>query len=543
MYRIVCIIFLITLFNYSGICQKAEKKKGLEVITIESVMSPVEFLASDHLEGREAGSRGGHLAGEYLAGMFKFTGLTPMGDTLEFVPNRYQKLLGAEKRKEATCFQNFGMKEVQRGNNQKLALVRKHGDSEVKTQYSFKTEFDISRIKNSLRIKAPIVFAGYGMVDEESGHNDFSDIDVAGKIVVRLAGLPVDESDFSGAINKNKERHLTKEKNSFARERGAVGVIVVNDEVTNEWREGDFYYNEAMYEGAAPPEKFLDKQVVLCGTEGDYIPACVVSEKVLEDILKGTGHEIDKLKESAARWENTSFDIADSEILMEFIVESRLLNGRNILSKIEGRQKEKYIVVGAHYDHFGKYNGHIWNGADDNASGVSAVLNIARAMKASGVKPEYSIIFACWDGEERGLLGSRYFAENFENPDNIILYLNFDMIGRDSGPDAPGNKVSMIYTKDFGEFADVSREHTEKYGLDLDIYYSGVKEPVGGSDNSWFARRGVPIFWFHTGGHTDYHQASDHPELINREKMLSIIKLSYLDIFEFSTNKSYFEGR
>ena len=116
------------------------------------------------------------------------------------------------------------------------------------------------------------------------------------------------------------------------------------------------------------------------------------------------------------------------------------------------------------------------------------------------------------------------------------------MIGRDAGPDVPQNKVAMIYTEAFKKVADLSKKHVREYNLDLDINYSAVEKPESGSDNSWFAKNNIPLFWFHTGGHPDYHQPSDHVEMINSKKMEAIIKLSYLNIFEFATGTKPLEN-
>lgn len=223
------------------------------------------------------------------------------------------------------------------------------------------------------------------------------------------------------------------------------------------------------------------------------------------------------------------------------MLKTKTLGLRNILGIIEGENPDKIMVVGAHYDHLGKYNGHIFNGADDNGSGVVAVTTIAKAFMESGVKPKCMVIFALWDGEERGLLGSRHFIEDFEEMDKTVLYLNFDMVGRNGSPDAPGNKIAMIYTKAYQNLVETSKTHINDFNLNLDVNFSGVERPVGGSDNSGFARMDVPIFWFHTGGHTDYHKASDHVELINWQKLEDIIKLSYLNMWEFANNPELVE--
>jgi Zn-dependent M28 family amino/carboxypeptidase len=158
------------------------------------------------------------------------------------------------------------------------------------------------------------------------------------------------------------------------------------------------------------------------------------------------------------------------------------------------------------------------------------------------VKPRNKVRFAWWGAEEVGLIGSTQYVNNLSPGElgDIALYLNFDMIGRNGSPDSPGNKVAMIYTKAYNNLVETSQQNIKDYKLNLDVNFSGVKNPVGGSDNSGFARKEIPIFWFHTGGHTDYHKASDHVELINWEKLTDIIKLSYLNMWEFANNPEPF---
>ena len=133
-------------------------------------------------------------------------------------------------------------------------------------------------------------------------------------------------------------------------------------------------------------------------------------------------------------------------------------NMRNVLAKIEGKNKNEFVIIGAHYDHIGydpMLDGdQIYNGADDNASGVSAVLQIVRSFLASGQQPERTVIFAFWDGEEKGLLGSKYFAQTFPQINQVKGYLNFDMIGRNNDESRPWHVV-YFFTKSkpaFGEW-------------------------------------------------------------------------------------------
>ena len=218
------------------------------------------------------------------------------------------------------------------------------------------------------------------------------------------------------------------------------------------------------------------------------------------------------------------------------------LSMRNVLGMIPGKNTKEYVIVGAHFDHLGidpALDGdQIYNGADDNASGVSAVLQIARAFLASGQQPERNVIFAFWDGEEKGLLGSKYFVQTCPFLSQIKGYLNFDMIGRNNKPQQP-KQVVYFYTAVHPVFGDWLKEDIRKYGLQLEPDYRAWENPIGGSDNGSFAKVGIPIIWNHTDGHPDYHQPSDHADRLNWDKVVEITKASFLNMWKMANEKSF----
>ena len=218
------------------------------------------------------------------------------------------------------------------------------------------------------------------------------------------------------------------------------------------------------------------------------------------------------------------------------------LSMRNVLGMIPGKNTKEYVIVGAHFDHLGidpALDGdQIYNGADDNASGVSAVLQIARAFLASGQQPKRNVIFAFWDGEEKGLLGSKYFVQTCPFLSQIKGYLNFDMIGRNNKPQQP-KQVVYFYTAAHPVFGDWLKEDIRKYGLQLEPDYRAWKNPIGGSDNGSFAKVGIPIIWYHTDGHPDYHQPSDHADRLNWDKIVEITKASFLNMWKMANEKSF----
>ena len=142
--------------------------------------------------------------------------------------------------------------------------------------------------------------------------------------------------------------------------------------------------------------------------------------------------------------------------------------------------------------------------------GVSAVLQIARAFLATGQQPERTVVFAFWDGEEKGLLGSKAFVQSFPEIKNVKGYLNFDMIGRNNNEAKPTHVV-YFYTEAHPAFGDWLKNDIKKYNLNLAPDYRPWDNPVGGSDNGSFAKIGIPIIWYHTDGHPDYHQRATMP--------------------------------
>ena len=209
----------------------------------------------------------------------------------------------------------------------------------------------------------------------------------------------------------------------------------------------------------------------------------------------------------------------------------------NVLAMIPGKKTDEYVVVGAHYDHEGmnpELDGDkIYNGADDNASGVSAVLQIMKAFSESGIKPERNLVFAFWDGEEYGLLGSRYFTENFASIDKVMAYLNFDMVGGNNRPDDPSYFV-YFFTASHPEYGEWLRSDIKKYGLRLNPNYKSWDNPVGGSDQGSFAKHGVPIVWYHTDAQPYYNHPSDEAPTVNYQKLTDITRASFLTVWHMA---------
>ena len=272
---------------------------------------------------------------------------------------------------------------------------------------------------------------------------------------------------------------------------------------------------------------------------GEYIVSNLMTlgVKPLYDSYYQPFEAYSKERQKKGRWQVHPDSIA---LLKQEV--HRKLEMNNILCKIDGKNPDEFVVVGAHYDHLGfdpALDGdNIYNGADDNASGVSAVLQLVKAFLATGVQPERTVIFAFWDGEEKGLLGSEYFVQTFPGISKVKGYLNYDMIGRNADESNPGY-LMYFYTEAHPVFGDWLKDSVEKYGLDLAPDYRAWDRPVGGSDNASFALRDVPVIWYHTAGHPDYHMPSDHTDRINWNKIVDITKASFISAWNLANEKEY----
>jgi hypothetical protein len=237
----------------------------------------------------------------------------------------------------------------------------------------------------------------------------------------------------------------------------------------------------------------------------------------------------------------------------------RRLNLKNVIGYIEGQKKEEYIVIGAHYDHVGVdellVGDPIYNGADDNAASVAAILQVAKTFAESGEKPLRNILFAFWDGEEVNYLGSEYFVAHFASPANIKTYINLDMISREgyvpilypefAFPEtiteeinATGKQFHLLYTKDLERQTEEINRNIEKNKLNIQAKPRILEGKARGSDNLSFALREIPVVWFFTGLHPDYHTPDDEMERFDWDKLTDITKATYLTLRNLVNDES-----
>ncbi len=535
--------------------QTAPVEKGMAAINKEMIQAQLEFLASDWMEGREATTKGEFMAGDYLASLFKLYGIKPAGD-FEFVQagrgRRAQfQLPGQSSAPQGTrsYFQNINFLASEPVDDQTFGIAVNEGVSKKRITFSYRTDFSLTPSGVGVELESPVVFVGYGFKSEEAGYDDFKGVDVRGKIVFRISGIPGMRDTSSAAYKKLKlnDRMMLmsymRSRNEIIEKLGAVGVIDYNigaDMMQGAVVNYPFRYNTPFYEG---DKRLTAGTSIRIGIPEDTLRTglniITVSERVAHEILKGSGIDIKKYeKEAAEKLKSGAKEIKGKSAFIKTNVKTKVVRGRNVLGMIEGENPNEVIVVGGHYDHVGINEGFIWNGADDNGSGTIGVMTIAKAFAESGVKPKRTVIFACWTGEEKGLLGSRYFVNKFKPQENLILNLNYDMIGRNSEDDTKGVKLGIQYSEDYPALKEVIEKANNDYGLGLEIRFNPSKRPSGGSDFSSFSAKDIPVYGVMAAMHPDYHQPTDHIDKIDFEKMTKIIKMGFLAVWEFANSET-----
>lgn len=531
----IIILILSGLFLSGGLlAQKTPQEKGLEVITMDAIEAQLSFLASDWTEGRETGTRGMYLASDYIASMLKFSGVPGGGDMGR--PSRRAMARGIITPPERTYFQNFTLLETLPGGESSLGIIK--GDRE----FMFQENVDyILRASSSTAVSGELVFVGYGIQSDEFGINELSGADLEGKIAIRLYGVPGQSDENSVMYKKFMEDRraaytLIRNKDNALREMGALAVIDINLDIDIGRITGEFIDDMEM----SPNESSRNTDFArLRLDDTDSAPQLISisgGHKVAAAALSGSNIDLREYAEDAAEGlkKFKPVEIKDARVSIKTVVKQRRVNVRNVVAMIEGKKKDEFVVIGAHMDHMGMSGGRIWNGADDNASGTVGVMTIARAFAATGVQPERTVIFCGWTGEEKGLLGSEYFTRNpvISDMDNCKFYINFDMIARDSDDDKEGLGVGVTYNSNYPEILEMCQTNVKDYGLKMNYNYRAQKNPRGGSDYTAFTANGVPIIAFMAAMHPDYHSPNDEVEYVNWDKMLDIIRLGFLNLWE-----------
>ncbi|MCK5822251.1 MAG: M20/M25/M40 family metallo-hydrolase [Bacteroidales bacterium] len=527
-----------------GVSQESPKEKAFQNITEDLIIGPMEFLASDWTMGRETGTKGAYMASDYIASMFKTFGLEPGGDYIRAPRRRSSRNNTQPTKPKRSYFQNFNLLEYRSGDKQSCSIISSTNNSLNETKLIQNLDFTITTGTRAVNIQSELVFVGYGFVGE--GYNDFEGIDVENKVIIRLVGFPGHKNKesqqykkyISGSSNAYAAYYIERGKDIEAIKAGAAAVIEIQANGQSFKAIPDnvpFRYNEKNYEGDEP-FRTAPRVRLTIPKSNSTLTKVRLSDDALKMLLNNSDLNIKKFEAQAEKKGKPNSRSLSSKLMkIETEVVSRVIQARNVIGIIEGKNTDACIVVGAHFDHLGQIRNLTFNGADDNASGTVGIMTIAKSIIETGVKPEYTLVFCAWTGEEKGLLGSAYYVKH-PLINNIKCYMNYDMISRVELDDPNNNKCDFQYTSTVPQFRDFTERHIKEFDINLDIKYNGSEKPTGGSDFSSFSRAGYPIFLLHGKFTPDYHKHTDHIDKVNLVYMRDIIRLGFLNIFELATN-------
>lgn len=471
-------------------------------ITADELKEQVYSLAGEEFEGRETGRPGQKKAAEYLVNFFKSLGMP------EIVPGYMQ------------TFQLIGESPFSTVN---LSCGK---DGQVSGLSEGKDFIAPNGLQNADWATQPAVFLGFGV--SNTTYDDYAGMDVTGKIVIIYYQEPITKKGevFTGA---NSYEVYTGEhiygRIRFAEERGALAVVFISDDFDKLKTDTRMY--SPMYNSS------FNKS---------HIPYLFANAASLTSLTGGTAFK-DWYKAISKAKSPKSVDL--SGVLQIKIAYHEDVFGDNIMGFIEGSDlKDEIVVITAHYDHLGIHDGQIYYGADDDGSGTSAIMEIAEAFmqaKAEGHGPRRSILIMPVSGEEKGLLGSDYYAENPVFPlENTVANLNIDMIGRiDPEHKKDNNYVYIIGSDKLSTDLHLINENANSTytNLALDYTYNDPNDPnqfYYRSDHYNFAKNNIPVIFYFTGVHVDYHQPTDTPEKLDYSKVEKITRLVFYTAWDLA---------
>jgi hypothetical protein len=496
-----------------------ESVKYAELVNAERLRRHLAVLASDEYEGRETGMKGQHMAATYVAEQFKNAGLTgPVRDAAD----PYQ--------------QHFNVEQVTWADGAALKVG--------KTSYAWLTDFyglNDSPFAQETTVKP--VFVGYGI--EQPGYSDYAGVDVKGKDLLVLMGEPTGDGGKAllspdGAPTKWGNDYRAKAQ--LAAQKGARTVFFVSFNPTS---------NFAKQAARMAPYISRPATVMVSDTKPSRTPSFFLSPAVGLQLL---GTKDAAMQAYLAKINTTKQPVAApfKVVPMQIKAERKRtpLDTENALGFIEGTdKKEDVIVISAHHDHLGVHDGQVFNGADDDGSGTSAIISMAEAFaqaKKDGHGPRRSILFLSVTGEEKGLFGSEYYSKHPVFPlANTEVDLNVDMIGRtDVEHEGKPDYVYVIGSdKLASELKVILEAQNKQYNpIDLDYRFDDPADPnrfYYRSDHYNFAVNKVPVAFFFNGVHADYHQQSDEIEKIEFPKMEKRAQL----VFHLAWELANREGR
>ena len=545
-------------------------KTGFDTISAKDSLAMLTFIASDLLEGRETGTRGFQAAAEYAASLFGLSKLKPLGDMQSRLFGMAQMLGRSQtqlKPLENTYLQEFPLVETVETSSTLSLEVRQGGS--VRT-HTFRPTVDyqgLAALGDTL--EGPVVFAGYGIGEKAVGFDEFKGIDVKGKIVMFIAGvpdfLPTDikakypmASGSSMAPPEGGPAAKRVDRLQDLRKRGAAAVLLVRGggRDIDRWRS---QMPRKSVDDEAPIIRKPYHRVSLPGeieaTPWTRSAVVTITPGTADRILEAAGMKLEDLKKKIeASKKPASLEIPGTFVTMTSSLKTQTIRGINVVGVIEGSDpalKNEAVVIGAHLDHTGRWEDYIYNGADDNGSGSVGVLNLARAFAANPQKPKRTLVFCLWCGEEEGLLGSKYFVTNPPTlvKAKMVAYLNFDMMSRPYDEKSiafAGRMMGFPYGPDFikriklANFVPVSYPAGAAYGetirganqyVGLDVYVREAKRTdvgFGDSDHTSFHEAKIPWVWPFAAVTENLHQTSDSVDKVSGELMEKVSKLMYV---------------
>lgn len=500
---------------------------ALDSIARDELAAEVHFLASDLMRGRLTGSPEAALAARYLESRFRRLGLKPLGPEGAFLqaftlywaelaePNRLRLRFGGDLERDARLLEDFAP-----------SLFAADG-----------------------RARGQAVFVGYGIEAPELGWNDL-DGEVAGRLLLAIEGEPAPDdpkSPFDGLVTSIHADSLRKILN--AQRRSASAVLFV-DPSQDEQGASRFPGHARSQWPAEPPR--IKRYALAAQAREVRIPAASISPALAQTLLGDR-----KLADLAAQAQRGGFQplpLPGVEVELEIHLKRRYFDDHNVIAAVEGadpKLKDEAVLLSAHYDHNGADSSGVFNGADDNASGVAGLLEIAEAYALAAranQRPPRTVVFAAWGSEERccgPLLGAWAWTRYPWWPlEKTVAVLNMDMIGRsEEVPESGGSKfrglaiqtaasnanaVNLIGTSYSPDLRDAARAANRDFDLELKFRYDNNRSNLLRRSDHWpFLQSGVPALFIHTGLHPDYHTIYDRPEKIDYAKMTRITRLVY----------------
>lgn len=463
------------------------------VITSERLMPHIRYLASDELEGRLAGSPGAEKAARYIADQFARRKLLPLGD-------------------EGSYFQEFSfVSGVRLGSANSLEVAWGTGgsSSQAGVRRVLEPGSDFTPVSFSLsgEFEGAARFVGYGISAPSLQYDDYRKTDVKGKFVFVLRYGP-EGDDPHGQFGRY---HALRYKAQAARDRGAKGIVFVDD-------------SEDFSKSTLSKLRF-DRSFADSG-----IAALAISRPSARKILAGAGLNLDNLEGHARSHKGSAADMPGIHLKFRSDLVKETRSARNVagLLKGSGDLAEEVLVIGAHFDHLGlgevgslaaKPGSEVHNGADDNASGTAGVLELAGALASRKDRLRRSVLFLAFSAEEQGLLGSRHYVNHPAIPlEKTVAMINMDMIGR-----MQDRRLIVGGTGTSPGWRDLLNQLNRDADLDLRFRDGGF----GPSDHSSFYGRDIPVLFFFTGVHGDYHKPSDDYDKIEAVATARVVEFIF----------------